>query len=141
MNISIGDQNISSNSSNNIKKIRTRNRPDKKTRYSEERKELIEKLNNLIGINEIKNNIFLYELEKNANLKIEVEKLVPDIKKYFKYGNWGYFSNDAQKSHDNHIALIRAIYNDCDFDVISKLKTHTFDNVRKQYTVLLFYKR
>lgn len=141
MNNIIEEQNISSNSSNSEKIIRKRNRPDKKTRYAKERNELIEKLNNLIGITETKNSVFLYELEKDANLKSEVEKLIPDIKKYFKYGNWGYFNNHPSKNHENHITLIRGIYNDSDFNVISKLKTHTFDNIKKQYTLFYFYKK
>jgi len=133
--------NLSSKSSNEEKVVRKRNRPDKKTRYATERQEIIEKLNNLIGINETKNSVFLYELEQNTNLKSEVEKLVPDIKKYFKYGNWGYFSNDPSKCHDNHITLIRAVYNDCDYDILSELKTATFDNIKKQYTLIHFYKK
>ena len=110
MNNNSDEQNISSNSSNNEKIVRKRNRPDKKTRYAQERKELIEKLNNLIGINETKNSVFLYELEKNTNLKSEVEKLVPDIKKYFKYGHWGYFSTDDSRGKNNYVSLLRAIY-------------------------------
>jgi hypothetical protein len=134
-------QNISSNSSNSEKAIKRRNRPDKKTKYASERQNLIEKLNKLMGLNDTNNSVFLYELERNEELKNEVEKMLPDIKKYFKYGNWGYFSNDPSKCHENHIALIRAIYNDCDYDVISKLKTHTFDNIKKQYTLMLVYKK
>jgi len=106
-----------------------------------ERKALIEKLNKIIGIDEIKNSVFLYELENNSNLKNEVDILIPDIKKYHKYGYWGFFSNDPYKGKDNYISLIRAIYNDNDYDVIGKLKTHTFDNIKKQYTFLTFYKK
>jgi hypothetical protein len=134
-------QNISSNSSNSEKVIKRRNRPDKKTKYASERQNLIEKLNKLIGLSDTNNSVFLYELERNEELKKEIEKLISDIKKYFKYGNWGYFSNDPSKCHENHITLIRAIYNDCNYDVISKLKTHTFDNIKKQYTIMLFYKK
>lgn len=134
-------QNINSGLTNGEKVVRKRNRLDKKTKYAKERKELIEKLNNIIGINETKNSIYLYELENNSNQKPEIEKLLPDIKKYYKYGNWGYFSNAESKGHDNHIALIRAIYNDSDYDVISKYKTATFDNIKKTYTLFLFYKK
>jgi hypothetical protein len=141
MNNIIEEQNISSNSSNSEKVIRKRNRPDKKTRYAKERNELIEKLNKLIGITETKNSVFLYELEKDANLKSEVEKLVPDIKKYFKYGHWGYFSNEQNRGQYNHIGLMRAVYTDCDYEILSKLKTNTFDDIKKQYTMLMFYKK
>jgi hypothetical protein len=66
-------QNISSNSSNSEKAIKRRNRPDKKTKYESERQNLIEKLNKLIGLNDTKNSVFLYELERNEELKIEIE--------------------------------------------------------------------
>jgi hypothetical protein len=62
----------------------------------------------------------LYELENNSNLKPEIEKLLPDIKKYYKYGNWGYFCCETAKEAENYISLIRAIYNHNDYDVISK---------------------
>jgi hypothetical protein len=135
------DELQNTSSMNNEKVIRKRNRPDKKTKYANERKELIEKLNKLIGIDETKNSVYLYEMENNSNLKPEIEKLLPDIKKYYKYGNWGYFSNSESKGHDNHIALIRAIYNDSGFDVVSKHKVTTFNDIKKQYTVVAFYKK
>ena len=135
------NQNISSNSSNSEKVIKRRNRPDKKTRYATERQNLIEKLNKLIGLNDKNNSVFLYELERNDELKIEIEKLIPDIKKYFKYGNWGYFRVNDDNEENNYIALMRAIYNDNNYEILSKLKTHTFENIKKQYTMLLFYKK
>jgi hypothetical protein len=143
---SSSDEQIVSNKSNDNEEtsekiIRQRNRPDKKTRYAKEREEMINRLNKLIGIDEKKNSIFLYELENNPVLKKEIESMIDDIKKYHKYGYWGYFSNDPIKGHNNHIALIRAIYNDNNYEILSKLKTMTFDNVKKQYTQLLFYKK
>ena len=133
--------NLSSKSSNEEKIVRKRNRPDKKTRYAIERQNIINKLNTLIGINETKNSIFLYELEQNTTLKEEVENLVPDIKKYFKYGHWGYFSADESRGKNNHVSLIRAVYTDSNYEVLSKLKTTTFDDIKKQYTLLMFYKK
>lgn len=51
-----------------------------KTKYATEQQNLIEKLNKLIGLNDTKNNVFLYELERNEELKEEVEKSIPNIK-------------------------------------------------------------
>lgn len=135
------DNSNNSNTNNNEKVIKHRNRPDKKTRFSKEREEIINKLNKLIGIDDKNNSIFLCELEKNTNLKTKIEEMLPEIKKYHKYGNWGYFSNDPIKGHNNHVALIRAIYNDNNYDVLGKHKIAIFDNIKKQYTQLLFYKK
>ena len=129
------------NDTNNKKVIKHRNRPDKKTRFSKEREEIINKLNGLIGLDNKNNSVFLYELEKNPDLKTKIEEMLPEIKKYHKYGNWGYFSNDPIKGYNNHIALLRAIYNDNNYDVLGKHKIAIFDNIKKQYTQLLFYKK
>lgn len=140
------EQNISNKSNDNIndvneKIIKRRNRPDKKTRYIKEREEMISKLNKLIGIDEKNNSVFLYELENNPVLKGEIESMLDDIKKYHKYGHWGYFSNDDKQGKGNVIGLMRAIYSDNDYEILSKMKTMTFDNIKKQYTQLLFYKK
>ena len=50
--------NLSSKSSNEEKIIKKQNQPNKKTRYTTERQNIINKLNTLIGINETKNSIF-----------------------------------------------------------------------------------
>jgi hypothetical protein len=75
---------------NNKREKRTRNRPSKSERYTQEREELIEELNILIGLNNNKNNVILYELEHNEELKLR--ELVPEIKKYYRTCCWGYFS-------------------------------------------------
>ena len=102
---------------------------------------MISKLNKLIGIDEKNNSVFLYELENNPVLKGEIESMLDDIKKYHKYGHWGYFSNDDKQGKGNVIGLMRAIYSDNDYEILSKMKTMTFDNIKKQYTQLLFYKK
>ena len=135
------DNSNNSNTNNNEKVIKHRNRPDKKTRYSKEREEIINKLNKLIGIDDKNNSIFLCELEKNANLKTQIEEMLPEIKKYHKYGHWGYFSTEYARGKDNYISLMRAVYNDNNYEILSKLKTNTFDNIKKQYTQLLFFKK
>jgi hypothetical protein len=140
------EQNISNKSNNNIDEsngiaIKRRNRPDKKTRYAKEREDLIYKLNKLIGIDEKNNSVFLCELENDSALKGEIESMLDDIKKYHKYGHWGYFSNDDKQGKGNVVGLIRAIYNDNNYEILSKMKTMTFDNIKKQYTQLLFFKK
>ena len=61
----LNDTNSISNNNDNIQKDkpkRTRNRLTKKQQYSKEREELIQQLNNIIGIDEKKNYIYLYDL-------------------------------------------------------------------------------
>ena len=106
---------------NNKRVKRTRNRPSKAERYSEEREELVKELNKMIGL-ENNNKIILYDLEHNEELKTYLKENVCLIRKIFKCGNWGYFSNDPKKGMGNEIGLLRAIYkNEC-WEISSKRK-------------------
>jgi len=118
-----------------------RKRKTKKEFYLKNRNEIIDNLNKLLGLNGEKNSIFYYELENNELAKKYVRSNIENIRKYFKTGTWGYFSNDPLKGMGNEIGLIRSLYTDCDYDITSKLKTGTYNNVKKQYKLLTFYKK
>lgn len=132
--------NIQTNSSSEGKISETKRKLDKKTKFSKERIELINKLSQLIGISDKKNTVFLYELENDPNLKKKIEELVPDIKKYYRTCSWGYFSKDPKKGRNNHIALIKSVFFDNDYTVFGTQKINTFNNIKKQYTQLNFIK-
>lgn len=131
----------SDNSTNEEKIKRTRNRLTKKQQFVKEREELVGKLNNIIGIDEKKNYVYLYDLENNKEVNEFVKNNIQNIKTYFKTGNWGYFSNDISRGKDNTIGLIRTLYTDCDYEINSKLKVNTFNEIKKQYTQLIFNKK
>ena len=131
---------LTSNSDNiNENKKRCKKRSTKKELYQEERNEIIKELNEIIGINE-KNEIFLYELERNEKAKEYLKNNMSKIRKYHKTGTWGYFSNNLSKGKGNEIGLLRTLYMDNNYSVLSKLKMNSFNNVKKQYTLLIFYK-
>ena len=125
---------VSSDSSNE------RKRRTKKELFQKERDEIIENLNKLLGLNKEKNSLFYYELEHNEKAKEYIRNNIENIRKYFKTGTWGYFSNDLLKGMGNEIGLIRSLYTDCEFDITSKLKMGFFNNIKKQYNLLTFYK-
>ena len=118
-----------------VKKVR--NRPSKTERYIEERKEIINKLNELTRLNE-KNNVFLYELKKNENLKVNIVAMVPLIKKYYKTCLWGYFSNHKKKKMGDEIALLKAIYKNENYDILAKRVLHD-DGIEKKLQTLLYF--
>ena len=136
-NISEGGTSNSDNVNDNNK--RCKKRSTKKEFYKMEREEIIKEMNEIIGINE-NNQIFLYELERNEKIKDYLKKNMNKIRKYHKTGTWGYFSNDLSKGKDNEIGLLRTLYLDNDYNILSKLKINNFDNVKKQYTLLIFLK-
>jgi hypothetical protein len=130
---------VSTNVNNIIDTIITKPR-DKKTKFVKERNEIITKLKELIGLNETKNTVFLYELENNQELKTQMELQVSNIKKYYKCGTWGYFSKDVKKGSGNYINLIRAVFIDDGYDIHSKDKITEFNNIKKRYKLLTFIK-
>lgn len=113
---------------------------DKKSKFIKERAEIISKLKDLIGLNETKNTVFLYELENNQELKNKMELEVGNIKKYYKCGTWGYFSKDAKKGSGNYINLIRAVFIDDGYDIIGYKKMSEYNGIKKQYTQLKILK-
>ena len=127
-----------SDTQNNNEK-RSKNRSTKKELYQKERNLLLKELNEIVGINE-NNQIFLHELEKNEKVKDFLMDNISKIRKYHKTGTWGYFSNDTLKGKGNTIGLLRTLYLDNDYNILSKMKVNSFDNVRKQYTLLIFLK-
>jgi hypothetical protein len=119
---------------NNKREKRTRNRPCKAERFVEEREELINILNKLIGLYEEKNHIILYELEHNEKLKEKIRGLVPEIKKYYRTCSWGYFSKEEKKGMGNEICLLKALYKNEGYNILTKRKTCEYDGIKKLQT-------
>ena len=58
--------------------------------------------------------ISLKELDENLEKQNEILNLEPEIKKYFKYSRWSYFTNNHanRKFKRNYLALIRSLMRD-----------------------------
>ena len=125
---------------NNIKEKvkRTRNRPDKRTRYEEERKEFIKNLDEKIGIDDKKRSILLYDLNHNNELKEYLKDQIPIIKKLYKYGSWNYFIQP--EDNRDEIGLLKSIYKDDNYELISKNITAEREGVKKPYCHIFFTK-
>lgn len=118
------------------KEIKRRNKLSKEQRYVNERKELIDKLNMIIGIDEKQNSVFLYEIE-NEIIKEKIRENIPEIQKYFKCGTWNYFKNTENR---NEIGLLKSVYNNSGYIITNKKRVITVDNIKKQCTELYFIK-
>jgi len=136
----INENESEENNSNSDNKNERKIRSTKKELYKKEREEIINDLNKIIGIDEKNNSIFLYELERNDKVKEYIRMNLKRIRRYHKTGSWGYFSNELSKGKGNEIGLLRSLYNDNDYDIISKMKINNFEDIKKQYTMLMFYK-
>ena len=140
-NNSLGNTSASESPNENGKREkRTRNRPSKEERFTVERYELINELNILIGLDEEKNHIILYELEHNEKLKEKIRELVPEIRKYYRTCSWGYFSKEEKKGMGNEIGLLKALYKNEGYNILTKRKTCEYDGIKKLQTELYFIK-
>ena len=139
-NESQGNTSNSDNVNENGKRMkRTRIRPCKAERFSEDREKLILILNGLTGLDK-NNKIILYDLEHNEELKKYLKENIPHIKKIFKTCLWGYFSNDIKKGMGNEIGLLKAIYKNEGWEISSKRKICEREGERKLYVELHFNK-
>lgn len=104
---------LTSNSDNvNENNKRCKKRSTKKELFRNEREEIINKINNLLGITENKNYVYLYDIENSENIKEGINKMSDEIKKYFKVGNWNYYIMKNNGGKPLEIGLIRAVYRD-----------------------------
>lgn len=129
-----------SDSSNERKK--TRNKPTKAQQFKEERKKIVLELENLIGLTENNRGILLHDLGKNEKLKEYLKEIVADVKKFYKCGTWNYFVNQHTKEGEelSEICLLRSIFKDEKYEIISRKKIKTIDNCKKHMTNLIFFK-
>ena len=135
--INNSNNNIDDNNSHNNKKIRR----NKKQLFVVERKVIIDKLSEIIKLEE-NNNVVIYDdLVENIELKEYIIQNIENIKKYYRCSNWGYFTNHLHGILDkNEITLMKSIYNDEGFKIISRQKTLLRNNIKKQCLELYFIK-
>lgn len=82
----------------------------KSEKFEIEQKEILEKIYNLLEINENNKSFILYEIEKDKNKINEILSLKDDARKYFNAGNWSIFQNYENKREEKeYIILIRGI--------------------------------
>lgn len=116
----------------------TKVRRNKKLLFSDERKQIINKLNTLIGLNYDNNTVLLVELYKNQELIKYLIEIKEDIKKYYRCCRWGYFVCENNGKKGDEITLLRAIYKDHDYTILSKNVITEYNGVKSRYVKLFF---
>ena len=132
----IENENNISNSSK-IKENNKKKRSTKKEKYQEERKNILNKINNILDINETKNYVYLYDIENNETIKNKINEMSVEIKKYFKVGNWNYYIMKNNNEKPLEIGLIRAIYRD--EDIIMTTKEKKIERNGKKERSIVYY--
>jgi hypothetical protein len=134
--INNSDNNIDDNNSHNNKKVRR----NKKQLFVVERKEIIDKLSEIIKLEENKNVVVYDDLVENMELKEYIIENIENIKKYYTCSKWGYFTCQHHGYEKDEVTLTRAIYKDEGYKILSSQKTSTRKNIKKVYTELHFLK-
>jgi len=130
------DKNTDDNNSQNKKKVRR----NKKQLFVVERKKIIDKLSEIIKLEE-NNNVVVYDdLVENMELKEYIIENVDNIKKYYTCSKWGYFTCQHHGYEKDEVTLMRAIYKDDGYKIASKLKTMVRNGIKKKCTELYFIK-
>ena len=103
------DTTINNDVTNN--EIKKKVRKNKKQLFAIERKIIIDKLKEIIKLEE-NNNIVIYDdLIENIELKDYLINNIDLIKKYYSCSSWGYFTNHLHGIYEqNEITLMKSLY-------------------------------
>lgn len=66
-------------------------RPNKNNIYKNEQKEILDRVLNLLGLNENNNIFYIQDIEADKSKVEQIIALVNDVKKYFPSSGWCYF--------------------------------------------------
>lgn len=82
-------------------------RPSKDSQYIEERKQVLNKILNIIGITEDNTVFYFDDIEKNPDKIKQILDLESDVRKYFNCSGWTYFT---QKPKKPYISLMKSVF-------------------------------
>jgi hypothetical protein len=119
---------------------RKRNKLTKAQLFKEQRQKLVLELENLMGLTESNRSVLLYDLEHNEKLKDYLRDQVKNIKKIYKCGTWNYFVNQYTREGEkiSEISLLKSIFKDEKYEIVSKIKIKNEDNKKIHMTTLKF---
>jgi hypothetical protein len=86
-------------------------------KYNEERKKLLEKMFEILEINNENNKFSLHELDSNEGKKQQILDLEPEIKKYFICGGWNCFKDPNIKR--KYLSFIKNVFKKMNYEIIS----------------------
>ena len=107
--------------------------------YTNERNIVLQKMYNIIEINDNNKMFSLKELVENIDKQNKIIELEIEIKKYFLCSRWTYFSNKKREFKRNYLSLIKAIIKDMNIKMItSTLVKKNNNNTSKCETFYIF---
>ncbi len=104
----------------------------KKDKYITQQHDILNKINEIIGLNKDNNTFYLYDLENDLEKKEKILALSDDIKIYFSASTWGFYTSD--KCRGNHVLLCKNVFKALDLTIISTSQFIIRDNIKIQTT-------
>ena len=96
-------------------------RPLKVLKYQKEKIEILNKLNNILGITETNDSFYLHTIDDDENKQNQIMDLLDDCKKYFNAGHWAICCKELHTRR--YLSLMRSIYKDTNCTMTYFMKT------------------
>ena len=106
--------------------------------YTEERQIILNKIFEILDINDENNNFFLKDLDNDEKKQNQILELEPDIKKVFVCGNWASFACPNVKR--KVLSMIKNIMKAMNYNIISKRKLIINNDIRYRDTIYYLIK-
>jgi len=112
--------------------------PKNITSFDSERKEILNKILEILEINEFNKSFLLQDMDDLLEKQQLIYDLEPDIKKYFLTSKWSCFfkSNEQQRKWYN---IIKTVFKDLDIDYCTKRKGCKVDGNKITKTEFILY--
>jgi hypothetical protein len=107
--------------------------------YTEERQIVLNKLFDILEVNEKNKKISLTELDNNEKKQNDIMNLIDDIKKYFFCSKWTYFKHKKRQMKRIYLSLIKNIMRYMNVKIVTSVLYKTYSgNIRKSETYYIF---
>lgn len=114
-------QSININDNNKIPKKNLGGRPTKKIRFAKERLEILQKMKNILGIDDKNHSFYLYDLENDKTKLENIMNLKDEVFEYFTSKNNSVFRKKDTTSKP-HVSLIKLVFKEMECSIISAKK-------------------
>ena len=94
--------------------------PKKVEQYDNERKEVLNKLLIILGINDENNTVSLKEMDNSIEKQNSIISLVPEIKKYFVCGKWSCFCTPIEIIDRYYLSILKYVLKNMNYNMFSK---------------------
>ena len=97
-------------------------------KFENERKEVLQKVFNILEITNSNKIIALKKIDEDLVMQQKLVELVPDVKKYFICSKWNYFSNKNREFKRTYLSLIKAIMKDMKIKMMSSVSLRKLED-------------